>query len=288
MQIYLAKPGGQKEGPFTLDQINRELAAKKLSANDYWAWYEGLPSWMPLHSLPGVTGKAAAVVAPAPAPESVQSSAPPKAVQAPAPKVAAPAAAGAVAAEPPQKPAAPPKPAVVEAAAPAPAPAPVAPVAVEPPKQSAELPKPAVVAAAKTEPTAAETAAALSGAEIPLKTVPSGLPFSALDQIFIFTTGEGRSVFESQLANQKLEDTIGEPVDKIRDQVQVNVVGRVDAGVEMMHDGSIPDKAWRAIAAIKPDVAEQAKAGAYQFCVRTLLAETNDVITLLLFYRKQG
>ena len=249
MQIYLAKPGGQKEGPFSLDQINRDLAAKKYSGNDYWAWYEGLPNWMPLHSLPGVTGKAAAVVAAA-APEPAQTAAPPKAAQAAAPKAAAPAAV-----EPAPKPAAPPKPAAIEIA--------------------------------KPEPAAVGTPD-FAGAEVPLKPVPSGLPFAALDQIFIFTTGQGRSVFESQLATQKLEDTVGEKVDKIRDKATVSVVGHVDAGVEMMHDGSIPDKAWRAIAAIKPAVAEQAKAGAYQFCVRTLLAESNDVITLLLFYKKSG
>jgi hypothetical protein len=253
MQIYLAKPGGQKEGPFTLDQINRDLATKKYGGNDYWAWYEGLPSWMPLHSLPGVTGRAPAVV-PATAPEPVLPSAPPKAIQAPPPKAAAPVVAAPVAAEPVQKPVEPPKPVAVAAAQPAP----------PTPAPAPELANPAT----------------------PLETAPSGLPFSALDQVFIFTSGEARSVFESQLANQKLEDSVGEKVGKIRETLQVNIVGRVDAGVEMMHDDSIPDKAWRAIAAIKPDVAEQAKAGAYQFCVRTLLSENNDVITLLLFYKK--
>jgi hypothetical protein len=258
MQIYLAKPGGQKEGPFTLDQINRDLAAKKYGGSDYWAWYEGLPSWMPLHSLPGVTGRAPAVV-PAAAPEPARPSAPPKAVQAPPPKAAAPIASAPVA---------------------------TAPVAVEPAKKPAEPPKPVMVAAAQPAPATPAPDPELANPATLLETAPSGLPFSALDQIFIFTSGEGRSVFESQLANQKLEDTVGEKVDKIRESVQVNVVGRVDAGVEMMQDDSIPDKAWRAITAVKPDVAEQAKAGAYQFCVRTLLSENNDVITLLLFYKK--
>ena len=30
MQIHLSKPGGQKEGPFTVDQINHDLAAGRL------------------------------------------------------------------------------------------------------------------------------------------------------------------------------------------------------------------------------------------------------------------
>src|ERR1051325_5806715 len=54
MQIYLARPGGQKEGPFTLEQINRDLAGGKYTANDYWAWHDGMASWTPLHALPGI------------------------------------------------------------------------------------------------------------------------------------------------------------------------------------------------------------------------------------------
>src|SRR5438309_11270382 len=54
MQIHLSKPGGQREGPFTVDEINRDLAARRYVDNDYWAWYEGLNSWVPLHSVPGV------------------------------------------------------------------------------------------------------------------------------------------------------------------------------------------------------------------------------------------
>src|SRR6266567_5818382 len=55
MQIHLSKPNGQREGPFTLEQINRELAAKKYSDTDYWAWYEGLDAWVPLHTVPGIS-----------------------------------------------------------------------------------------------------------------------------------------------------------------------------------------------------------------------------------------
>src|SRR4051812_23852873 len=54
MQIHLSKPGGQREGPFTVEQVNRDLAAGRYNDNDYWAWYEGLASWIPLHSVPGI------------------------------------------------------------------------------------------------------------------------------------------------------------------------------------------------------------------------------------------
>src|SRR6266436_4160055 len=55
MQIHLSKPNGQREGPFTLEQINRDLASKKYSDTDYWAWYEGLDAWVPLHTVPGIS-----------------------------------------------------------------------------------------------------------------------------------------------------------------------------------------------------------------------------------------
>ena len=54
MQIHLSKPGGQREGPYTLEQINRDLAALKYRDTDYWAWHEGMAEWVPLYALPGV------------------------------------------------------------------------------------------------------------------------------------------------------------------------------------------------------------------------------------------
>jgi len=55
MQVYLSKPHGQREGPYKLEQIKRDLAAKKYRDTDYWAWHEGLPKWVPLYALPGVS-----------------------------------------------------------------------------------------------------------------------------------------------------------------------------------------------------------------------------------------
>ncbi len=58
MQIYLAKPGGPKEGPYSLEKINADLAARKYKDDDYWAWHEGLTAWVPLYSVGGVGGAA--------------------------------------------------------------------------------------------------------------------------------------------------------------------------------------------------------------------------------------
>jgi hypothetical protein len=64
MQIHIARDGKQL-GPFTLEEINRQLAAGTLSLSDN-AWYEGAAGWAPLSSVPGVTGGATVPAATAP------------------------------------------------------------------------------------------------------------------------------------------------------------------------------------------------------------------------------
>lgn len=56
MQIHIARDGKQL-GPFSLEEINRQLAAGTLSLTDN-AWYEGASGWAPLSTVPGVGGAA--------------------------------------------------------------------------------------------------------------------------------------------------------------------------------------------------------------------------------------
>jgi len=68
MQIHIARDGKQL-GPFSLEEINRQLAAGTLSLSDN-AWYEGASGWAPLSTIPGVSGGASsssANISPAPA-----------------------------------------------------------------------------------------------------------------------------------------------------------------------------------------------------------------------------
>jgi hypothetical protein len=57
MQIHIARDGKQL-GPFSLEEVNRQVAAGTLNLSDN-AWYEGAAGWAPLSSVPGVTGSAA-------------------------------------------------------------------------------------------------------------------------------------------------------------------------------------------------------------------------------------
>src|SRR5512138_96851 len=54
MKLYLSKPGGPLEGPYTLERINADLAARRYKDSDYWAWHEGLTAWVPLYAVGGV------------------------------------------------------------------------------------------------------------------------------------------------------------------------------------------------------------------------------------------
>ena len=56
MQIHIAR-NGQPMGPFSLDEVNRQLAAGTLNLSDQ-AWYEGAAGWAPLSTVPGVSGTA--------------------------------------------------------------------------------------------------------------------------------------------------------------------------------------------------------------------------------------
>jgi len=53
MNIHISK-GGQSLGQFTLAEVNRMLGSGQISANDL-AWQEGMPDWVPVSSIPGVS-----------------------------------------------------------------------------------------------------------------------------------------------------------------------------------------------------------------------------------------
>lgn len=52
MQIYI-KRHGQRVGPFSLAEVNRQLAGGSLNPSEQ-AWYEGAPGWKPVFSIAGV------------------------------------------------------------------------------------------------------------------------------------------------------------------------------------------------------------------------------------------
>jgi hypothetical protein len=66
MEIYVAREGNRL-GPFSEEEVRRQIAAGTLLSTDL-AWTEGLASWVPLGSLPGLTVTPGGAPLPAPPP----------------------------------------------------------------------------------------------------------------------------------------------------------------------------------------------------------------------------
>ena len=63
----LVLKNGQQLGPYTLDEVNRQLSAGAIMASDF-AWQERLPEWVPLASIEGVVPGPAHGLRPPPPP----------------------------------------------------------------------------------------------------------------------------------------------------------------------------------------------------------------------------
>ena len=76
MQIHIARDG-KPMGPFSLEEVNRQLAAGTLTLSDQ-AWYEGAAGWAPLSTVPGVSSAGLPGSTPAnpPSPDATTPSAP--------------------------------------------------------------------------------------------------------------------------------------------------------------------------------------------------------------------
>ena len=282
MQIHLSKPGGQKEGPYTLEQIKQDLAANKYRDTDYWAWHEGLPEWVPLYSLPGIatSGDSTLAAAAAPQPEEVAVPSQPGAAAPDA--AAATVSAGRAPAElqhaPPQ----------ARAAA-----APGAPTAAKPNVEEAVAPaqRPTVSLGPSTaEDSAAPASPAAEPQEEPPtlgQQVPSGMSSSALEEIFLFTTGDGPSAWQSPVVAQMLKEIIGEDLSTLHLDVSRDVVARCAVDELLTPDGSISEAVWHAMAAHQPDLVQQARDGLHRICVRIFRIEADTTVVLVLFYNKQ-
>src|SRR3954470_4397951 len=65
MQIHVARDG-KELGVFSVEEINRQLAAGTLRVTDQ-AWYDGAAGWAELLTVPGVSAAPASATAPSPA-----------------------------------------------------------------------------------------------------------------------------------------------------------------------------------------------------------------------------
>jgi hypothetical protein len=210
MQIHLSKPGGEKEGPFTLEEINQALAGGKLDGGSYWAWYDGLDRWVPLYSVSGIV---------------------------PPSQAGAPDSSG-----------------------------------YDTRFLAAEDAEPALTGTPPAVPSEASR-------------MTAGMPFSALEQIFILTTGDGPAASRSTVTASLLREVIGEDWETIRQIVPRDAIGNC-AVLSELAEGTIPAMLWKVMTAFKPLLLQQAREGAYRICIRSFQIETGDLVSVFLFYSK--
>jgi hypothetical protein len=211
MDIHLATPGGQREGPFSLEQINASLAQRKYRETDYWAWFEGLDSWVPLHEVPGI------INAPA-APDETRT---------------------------------------VESSG-----------------------------APQSDTQIVHRQASDSAKSGPAKLF-SGMPAQRLEQIFVFTNGEGPMAMQSPVTAMMLKEIIGADIESLGGKAPRDVFGRCSIPAQLAEQAKVPASAWRAMSALRPQLTQQARDGGYRICVRTFEIEEAQQVAIFLFYRKQ-
>ena len=256
MKIHLSKPGGQREGPFTVEEINRDLAARKYHDTDYWAWHEGLTNWVPLHSVPGICPGGSVAASPSHAAEPEQRPEPGDTV------VVSHASARGKRVESPME------------------------------ADSQETSGGTVVLACDTAAATAESSPEEPDTELegqgsaPQPQLGSGMSFAALEQIFMLTTGEGQTASRSAVTAGMLEAVTGEEFTIIRQNVPRHVMIHCEFLEKMRGGGPIPEEAWRALARLNPDLVRQARQGLFRVCVRSFPLETGDMVSLFLFYNK--
>jgi chemotaxis protein histidine kinase CheA len=115
----------------------------------------------------------------------------------------------------------------------------------------------------------------------------SGMPFGALEQLFIFTTGDGRAIWSSPLMSRMLEAIIGEKMECVRQGIPRDVIFNCDLSQLLKRDGAISDAVWHAMEIREPTVVARAQKKLSRTCVRTFNLERDTVVALVLFYNNQ-
>lgn len=255
MQIYLTPPGGEPEGPYTLEEINGNLARRKYKDTDYWAWYEGQKEWVPLHKVPGVVGsdETAAWMVDSPAQDRTLATIESQ----PTAKAGTEAPAAAIAAA-----------ATIESS--------VKPETVTPKHEAPGTPP--VAASPPPQPEGAPTALE--------RDLFSGLTFAALEQIFILTTGDGPTASRSEVTTRLLEQTVGQNLAAIRAKAQRDVLSHCAFIEQLRTQATLPMAAWNAMANFRNQLVRDARSGLFKVCVRTFPIENGDLVCLFLFYNR--
>jgi hypothetical protein len=115
----------------------------------------------------------------------------------------------------------------------------------------------------------------------------SNMPLSSLVRIFIFTDGDGQTVFDCPVATGILADTVGASPSEFLGKVPFDVIARADTAARIKQSGQFPDSAWIAMGQIDVNATSKAQTGIYKSVVRTFDSPiTKESGACVLLYEK--
>ncbi|MCI0606857.1 hypothetical protein L0156_28065 [bacterium] len=111
-------------------------------------------------------------------------------------------------------------------------------------------------------------------------------PIADLKRIFLFTTGDGKTILNSSVMAGMLEDSLGAPLDDIRRRLEIIVFAHSDAAAMTAAMGELPQDASQAIAVVDPEVIPKTQDGSYFAALRVFREpQTNEHCVFVLIYQ---
>ena len=115
----------------------------------------------------------------------------------------------------------------------------------------------------------------------------SNMPLSSLCRVFIFTSGNGKTVLSCPVAMGTLADTAGAPPNEVQGKVKFDIIAGTNVGKTVIQSGQFPDSAWTAMSHIAPDESAKAQLGLYRTTIRPFEnPNTRESGMCVLFYQK--
>jgi hypothetical protein len=115
----------------------------------------------------------------------------------------------------------------------------------------------------------------------------SNMPLSSMKRIFIFTSGDGKTVMNCPVASGTLADTAGAPINRFFGSVPCDIIAKSKVGEQVKQTASFPESAWKAMDNIDFAASSRARMGEYKTVIRTFEnPNTGESGVLVLLYQK--
>ncbi|MBN2129830.1 MAG: hypothetical protein JW741_10055 [Sedimentisphaerales bacterium] len=115
----------------------------------------------------------------------------------------------------------------------------------------------------------------------------SGLPFSKLKHIFLFTDRDGASVTSSQAVTSVIESVTGQPMEAINIRIPISLVRHSAVGVLLAQEGRFPDIGLVEIEKGQPQLAREIRQGTLTLCCRPVkTSDSGEQVGVVAIYSR--